>query len=60
MNFGMIACVFGFFSSSFYNIGPLGTLDKYVKAEILGIIPRCTNVILGSPEKFSNPAYLRY
>jgi len=56
----MIACVFGFFSSSFYNIGPLGTLDKYVKAEILGIIPRCTNVILGSPEKFSNPAYLRY
>ncbi len=46
--------------ASFSNIGPLGVLDKYLKAEILGITPPRTNVILGAPEQFANPAYLRY
>jgi putative glycosyltransferase (TIGR04372 family) len=44
----------------FSPIGHLGMLDKYIKAEILGILPRRTNVILGDPEKISNPAYVRY
>ena len=46
--------------ASFSNIGPLGLLDTYVKAEILGITPPRTNVILGAREEFANPAYLRY
>ncbi len=50
-----------FFSKDgFSAIGHLGMLDKYIKAEILGIIPRRTNVILGSPQEFSNPTYVRY
>src|SRR5712691_5676646 len=36
--------------AGFSNIGPLAMLDKYVKAQILGIIPERTNVILGAPE----------
>jgi putative glycosyltransferase (TIGR04372 family) len=35
-------------------------LDTYIKGEILGLIPKRTNVILGAPENFSNPAYVRY
>src|SRR5262249_598115 len=31
-----------------------------IKAEILGLIPRRTNVILGAPQEFSNPTYVRY
>src|SRR5262249_27509719 len=38
----------------------LGFLDRYVKAEMLGLIPRRTNVLLGAPEHFANPAYRRY
>ncbi len=49
-----------FFPKHFSGIGPLGLLDKYMKADILGIIPRRTNVILAPPENFPNPAYLRY
>jgi putative glycosyltransferase (TIGR04372 family) len=41
-------------------IGTLGMLDRYVKAEILGIILRRTNIVLGDPANFANPAYLRY
>jgi putative glycosyltransferase (TIGR04372 family) len=44
----------------FRAIGDLGMLDKYIKAEILGMIPLGTNVILGAPDDFSNPAYVRY
>ncbi len=43
----------------FTPIGHLGMLDKYIKAEILGMIPRRTNVILGALKDFSNPAYIR-
>jgi putative glycosyltransferase (TIGR04372 family) len=46
--------------ASFSNIGPLGLLDTYFKAEILGITPPRTNVILGAREEFANPTYLRY
>jgi len=46
-------------SIHFAQIGHLGMLDKYIKAEILGMIPRHTNVLLGAPKEFSNPAYLR-
>jgi putative glycosyltransferase (TIGR04372 family) len=46
--------------SDFSALGHLGILDKYIKGEMLGIIPRCTNVILGATHEFSNPAYLRY
>jgi putative glycosyltransferase (TIGR04372 family) len=50
-----------FFSKDgFSAIGHLGMLDKYIKAEILGFIPRRTNVILGAPQEFSNPTYVRY
>jgi putative glycosyltransferase (TIGR04372 family) len=50
-----------FFPSDTYSaIGHIGLLDKYIKAEILGIIPRRTNVIIGAPEDASNPAYLGY
>jgi putative glycosyltransferase (TIGR04372 family) len=50
-----------FFSGvPFTAIGHLGMLDKYIKAEILGIMPRRTNVILGPPKDFSNSAYVRY
>ncbi len=45
---------------SFSNIGPLGLLDTYLKAQILGITPPRTNVILGAREEFANPAYLQY
>jgi putative glycosyltransferase (TIGR04372 family) len=45
---------------SFSNIGPLGFLDIYIKAERLGVIPRRTNVILCAPEESHNPTYLRY
>jgi putative glycosyltransferase (TIGR04372 family) len=41
-------------------IGTLGMLDRYTKAEILGIIPRRTNIVLGDPANSANPAYLRY
>src|SRR5262249_40453224 len=44
---------------NYWSIGPLGLFDKYIKGEILGIIPQCRNIILGSPENFSNPAYVR-
>jgi putative glycosyltransferase (TIGR04372 family) len=44
----------------FSAIGHLGMLDKYTKAELLGMLPKRTNLILGSPEDFSNPAYVRY
>jgi len=46
--------------SNFAAIGHLGRVDKYIKGEILGILPRCTNIILGESEKFPNPAYLGY
>jgi putative glycosyltransferase (TIGR04372 family) len=46
--------------ASFSNIGPLGLLDVYLKAQMLGIIPTRTNVILGAREEFANPSYLRY
>jgi putative glycosyltransferase (TIGR04372 family) len=46
--------------AGFSNIGPLGMLDTYAKAQILGIIPKRTNIITGAPEEFANPAYLRY
>jgi putative glycosyltransferase (TIGR04372 family) len=49
-----------FTKDGFSAIGHLGMLDKYVKAEILGLIPRRTNVILGTPQEFSNPAYVSY
>jgi putative glycosyltransferase (TIGR04372 family) len=46
--------------ASFSNIGPLGLLDTYVKAQSLGVIPHRTNVILCAPEESHNPAYVRY
>jgi len=46
-------------SIHFAQMGHLGMLDKYIKAEILGIVPRRTNVLLGAAKEFSNPAYLR-
>jgi putative glycosyltransferase (TIGR04372 family) len=49
-----------FTNTHFFGLGHLGVLDKYVKAEVLGIIPQCKNIILGSPEEFPNPAYIRY
>ncbi len=49
-----------FSKDEFLAIGHLGMLDKYIKAEILGMIPRRTNVILGASEEFSNPAYVHY
>jgi putative glycosyltransferase (TIGR04372 family) len=50
-----------FFPSDMYSaIGHIGLLDKYIKAEALGIIPRRTNIIIGAPEDASNPAYLHY
>ncbi len=50
-----------FFSTGgFLAIGHLGMLDTYVKGEMLGLIPKQTNVILGAPENYSNPAYVRY
>jgi putative glycosyltransferase (TIGR04372 family) len=50
-----------FFSKDdFSAIGHLGILDKYMKGEILGMIPRRTNVLLGATRDFSNPAYLEY
>jgi hypothetical protein len=42
------------------NIGHLGCLDRFVKAEILGMIPRCVNVIIGDPANFANLAYVGY
>jgi putative glycosyltransferase (TIGR04372 family) len=47
-------------SAGFFNIGHLGLLDKYIKAEMLGMIPRRSNVLLGASENSANPAYLRY
>jgi putative glycosyltransferase (TIGR04372 family) len=44
----------------FTPIGHLGMLDKYIKAEILGMIPRQTNVLLGAEKDFANPAYVRH
>ncbi len=44
----------------FWSIGDLGVLDTYFKSQILGLTRRCTNLILGAPEEFSNPAYVRY
>jgi putative glycosyltransferase (TIGR04372 family) len=49
-----------FSRASFTNIGPLGLLDKYIKANILGIIPRRTNMIFFAPEESHNPSYVRY
>ncbi len=50
-----------FFSTDgFLAIGHLGMLDTYIKGEILGLIRKQTNVILGDPENYSNPAYVRY
>jgi putative glycosyltransferase (TIGR04372 family) len=49
-----------FSRASFTNIGPLGLLDKYIKADMLGIIPRRTSVILFAPEDSHNPSYVRY
>jgi putative glycosyltransferase (TIGR04372 family) len=49
-----------FSKDEFLAIGHLGMLDKYIKAEILGMIPRRTNVILGASEDFSNPTYVHY
>jgi putative glycosyltransferase (TIGR04372 family) len=49
-----------FFSTTFFGIGALGSLDRYVKADVLGVTPRRMNVILGAPEHSANPAYLRY
>jgi putative glycosyltransferase (TIGR04372 family) len=48
-----------FRSANFGAVGHLGRLDKYVKAEMLGIIPRCTNILVGASEEFPNAAYLR-
>jgi putative glycosyltransferase (TIGR04372 family) len=44
----------------FWSIGDLGVLDTYLKSQILGLTCRYTNLILGAPEEFSNPAYVRY
>src|SRR6266516_724369 len=49
-----------FHSYEFFTIGHLGRLDHHVKGEILGMVDRRTNVLLGAPEEFSNPAYVRY
>jgi len=49
-----------FHSYEFFPIGHLGRLDHHVKGEILGMVDRRTNVLLGAPEEFSNPAYVRY
>jgi putative glycosyltransferase (TIGR04372 family) len=49
-----------FLGMHFTPIGHLGMLDKYVKAEMLGMIPRQTNVLTGAEQDFANPAYLRY
>jgi putative glycosyltransferase (TIGR04372 family) len=49
-----------FSRASFTNIGPLSFLDKYMKADILGIIPSRTNIILFGPEDSHNPSYARY
>jgi putative glycosyltransferase (TIGR04372 family) len=49
-----------FHSYEFFPIGHLGRLDHHVKGELLGMVERRTNVILGAPEEFSNPAYVRY
>jgi putative glycosyltransferase (TIGR04372 family) len=49
-----------FFSNiHFSQIGHLGVLDRYIKAEALGIIPKRTNVLLGPSKRFSNPAYVQ-
>src|SRR5262249_11676884 len=47
-------------SAGFFNIGHLGLLDTYIKAEMLGMIPRRTNVLLGNPENSANQAYLQH
>ena len=49
-----------FHSYEFFPIGHLGRLDHHVKGEILGMVDRRTNVLLGALEEFSNPAYVRY
>src|SRR5262249_11485663 len=49
-----------FSTDGFLAIGHLGMLDTYLKGEILGLIPKQTNIILGAPENYSNPAYVRY
>jgi putative glycosyltransferase (TIGR04372 family) len=49
-----------FTKAHFFGLGHLGVLDKYVKAEMLGMIPQCKNIILGAAEEFPNPAYIRY
>jgi putative glycosyltransferase (TIGR04372 family) len=50
-----------FFSREpFWAIGALVMFDRYIKAETLGVIPRCANIVLGDPAGFSNPAYARY
>ena len=49
-----------FTNTHFFGLGHLGVLDKYAKAEILGMIPRCTNIILGAAEEYPNPTYVRY
>jgi putative glycosyltransferase (TIGR04372 family) len=49
-----------FHSYEFFPIGHLGRLDHHVKGEILGMVERRTNVLLGALEEFSNPAYVRY
>ncbi|HEY7300068.1 MAG TPA: TIGR04372 family glycosyltransferase [Xanthobacteraceae bacterium] len=49
-----------FSRASFTNIGPLGLLDKYIKADLLDIIPRRANILLFAPEASHNPTYVQY
>jgi putative glycosyltransferase (TIGR04372 family) len=48
------------FSNHFTPIGHTAIIEIYIKAEILGIIPKKTNIILGDTEAFANPALVRY
>lgn len=49
-----------FFSPNvFHNIGHLALIDSFLKAEKLGLLPTCHNIMVGPMKEYSNPAYAR-
>jgi putative glycosyltransferase (TIGR04372 family) len=48
------------FSRSFTPVGHTGVIDIYLKAEILGLIEKKTNVIIGEDKNFANPNLMQY
>ncbi len=48
------------FSRSFTSVGHTALIDIFLKAQVLGIIKRKNNIILGELSSFANPCLMKY